>query len=92
MLRRRLGVASRACAALLGGYALASFLSVTLALGSRSPREEAIAGATPLAFLAFAGAVLWAFAARSAARAWLGIATPTVIFAALSCWLRAPSP
>lgn len=79
---------SRVCAAVLGGYALASLLSVALALASRAPREEAIAGATPLAFLAFAGAVLWAFSARSAARAWFGIGTPAVVLALLALWLR----
>lgn len=86
--RRRWAVASRAFAAVGGGYALASLTSVVLALASRAPREDAIVAATTPAFLVFAGAILWAFAASTAVRAWLGIAVPGLVLAGVITWLR----
>lgn len=83
----RLAVASRTLAALGGGYALAAFFSTTVALLVRTPPEEAAyLGAVP-SFLVFAGAVVWSFAARTATRAWLGIALPALALAALTWWL-----
>lgn len=90
-LRDRLGVLARVLAAALGGYALASLASVALALVYRAPREEAVLAACVPAFLLFAGAVLWAFAARSAWRAWLGVGVPTLILGALVWWLKLPT-
>jgi hypothetical protein len=86
-VRRSLSTASRAVAALLGGYALAASASVALTLASSAPREDATANATAASFLLYAAAILWAFVARTAGRAWLGIALPTAFFAALACWL-----
>jgi len=86
--RARLGVLARATAAVLGGYALAALTSVALALAYRAPREEAVLAASMPAFLVFAGAVLWAFAARTAWRAWLGIAVPALALGAVVWWLR----
>lgn len=85
--RHRLAVAARIAAAALGGYALAAFFTTTIALLVRTPREEAAAlGAVP-SFLLFAGAVVWAFAARTTARAWLGIGLPALALAAVTWWL-----
>ncbi len=86
-VRHRLAVASRALAALGGGYALAAFFSTAVALLARTPPEEAAyLGAVP-SFLVFASAVVWAFAARTAARAWLGVGVPALALAALTWWL-----
>jgi len=89
----RLAVASRATAGILGGYALAAFFTTTVALLSQSPREEAAyLGAVP-SFLVFALAIVWAFAARTAIRAWAGIGLPALVLAALTGWLsRALTP
>lgn len=85
--RDRLAVASRAAAGILGGYALAAFFTTTVALLSRAPREEAaLLGAVP-SFLLFALAIVWAFAARTATRAWAGIGLPALALAALTWWL-----
>jgi len=85
--RHRLAVSARTVAALGGGYALAAFFTTTVALLARAPREEAAyLGAVP-SFLVFAGAIVWAFAARTVLRAWLGIALPTLALAALTWWL-----
>jgi len=80
-------VASRTLAALGGGYALAAFFTTTVALLARAPREEAAhLGAVP-SYLIFAGAIVWAFAARTAARAWLGLGLPAAALALLTWWL-----
>lgn len=83
----RWSVAARTTAGVVGGYALAAFVSTTIALLVRTPHEEATAmGALP-SYLVFAGAVIWAFTARTAARAWLGIGAPALVLAAVTWWL-----
>jgi hypothetical protein len=84
-LAYRLGVAARAVAAIIGGYALSAaataFLALLLPILSVS-RADAVMAATLLSFTIYVCAVLWVFAARSAARAWLGLLLPA---AALAC-------
>ena len=79
--RYRAGVLSRSLAAVFGGYALASaatmFLSTYLPLSTL----EAVLTATMLSFLIYALAVMWAFAARDAWRAWAGLLAPTLLLA-----------
>lgn len=72
-------VASRLGAAVLGGYALANLLS--LALGGLLPLAPAdtVTTALLLSFSVYAAAVLWAFAARSAWRAWAGLLIPAAL-------------
>jgi len=83
-----LAIASRAVAGLVGGYALAAFFATTVALLSGgSQTEAALAGAVP-SFLVLTGAILWAFAARSALRAWLGIGVPALLLAGATWWLK----
>ncbi|WP_425452287.1 DUF3649 domain-containing protein [Stutzerimonas urumqiensis] len=70
---RRLSVASRVLAALVGGYGLAygctAFLSVYLPLA----RPDRVALAGLLCFAVWVVGALYAFGARSATRAWLVI-------------------
>ncbi len=81
-----LGVASRTLAAVFGGYALAASATTALALWLPTAPATAVITANLLSFLIYTVAVLWAFATRSAARAWLGIVAPTLGLAALA-WL-----
>lgn len=91
--RQRWGVASRTMAAIVGGYALAAFSTTALALALPTPREEAAMLATLPSFLIYAGAIIWAFAARTALRAWVGILAPLLLTAALTWWLHGrPAP
>ncbi|HEY9572530.1 MAG TPA: DUF3649 domain-containing protein [Pusillimonas sp.] len=78
-LRYRLEVASRALAAICGGYALTATASGLLALTLPMQRADAVLTATLLSFTLYACAALWAFAAGSALRAWLGIGVPTIV-------------
>ena len=83
---RRRAIILRLAAALLGGYALATTMAVALAGLMPAPRADAVLAATLASFALHAVAVLWAFAARSARRAWLGLLLPTA-FSAGVAWL-----
>ncbi|KQO19545.1 DUF3649 domain-containing protein [Acidovorax sp. Leaf78] len=91
--RYRCMVASRALAAALGGYALASLFTAVLALGlprvSDTSRASALLTATQLSFAVYAAAVIWAFSARSALRAWMGLAVPSALLATALWALKA---
>ena len=83
---RRCAIVARITAALLGGYALATALSVALAGLMPGQRADAVLAATLASFAVYAAAALWAFAARSARLAWLGLLLPTALSAAVA-WL-----
>lgn len=79
-------VASRAIAGAFGGYALASLVTAVLALAlplaTGASRASALLTATLLSFAVYAVAVMWAFSARSALRAWAGLALASAVFGA----------
>ncbi|WP_050479166.1 DUF3649 domain-containing protein [Herbaspirillum rhizosphaerae] len=75
-LRYRFAVASRAVAAIAGGYALAATAAALLAVALPMAPAEAVIAATLTSFIVFCCAVLWVFAARTAWRAWAGIVLP----------------
>lgn len=78
---------SRIIAALFGGYALAALSSVAvLALPMSKP--QAVLTGMLASFLIYAGAVIWVFAVRSAAKAWAGliIAAVPLLLAAWSVY------
>ena len=81
---------SRCVAAVLGGYALANALSVTVVAiiavsFNGMARSDAVLIAMPLSFVVYTGAVMWAFAARSACTAWVGLGLPALL-AGLVSW------
>lgn len=65
-------IASRVIAAVIGGYALAALFSVA-ALALPVSRSEAVLTGMLYSFLVYAAAVIWVFAARTAAHAWAGL-------------------
>jgi hypothetical protein len=79
----RLAVASRAIAAILGGYVLSALATFALAIFLPMSKAEASMTATLLSFLIYTGVVLWVFATRTAGRAWAGIVVPSVVIGAL---------
>ncbi|TWT03764.1 DUF3649 domain-containing protein [Reyranella sp. CPCC 100927] len=89
--RYRLGVASRAVAAVAGGYALSSIATVLLTLALPASRAEAVLTATMLSFLVYLGAVVWVFAAATAWRAWLGLIVPAAVLGGTAWILRMAS-
>nr|WP_145545857.1 DUF3649 domain-containing protein [Variovorax boronicumulans] len=84
--RYRLAVASRALAAIGGGYALSALAATTAALYLPLHRAEAVITGTLASFVVYTCAVLWAFAARSAWHAWGGLALPCLLLAG-GLWL-----
>jgi hypothetical protein len=80
-------VASRALTAIFGGYAFASISVVFLSFVLPMQRAEAVMTATLLSFAIHVVAALWAFAARTALRAWIGLLVPGVAMGLLSLLL-----
>ncbi len=78
-IRYRLGVASRALAAMFGGYALSALFAVSVALMLPTRRDEAVVAGMVTSIAIYAAAVVWVFAARSAALAWVGLALPALL-------------
>lgn len=75
----------RILAAVLGGYVLAHTLSVALAAAWPLSRADAALVALQGSFVVHVGVVLWAFSARSALRAWLGVLL-LAAFTSLAAW------
>lgn len=75
---RRVDVFVRLLAAVFGGYALATLLSLVVAGLFPMPRADAAMTALLLSFAVYTAAILWAFAARSAGRAWAGLLLPAL--------------
>lgn len=61
-------------------------LSISLAGMLPEPKADAVLTATLLSFAIYTLAILWAFAARTARLAWLGLLVPTALCGALA-WL-----
>ncbi len=95
LARYRWAVASRALAAIGGGYALASACAAGLGLAFArlgTERAEAVMASTLLAFIVHAVAALWAFGCADARRAWLGIGVPAALLGTLAWALKGAAP
>lgn len=89
--RYRWAVASRALAAIAGGYALSAATAAGVGLmltRSGSTGVDAVLWATMLGFITHAIAALWAFGCANATRAWLGIGIPAALLGAVAFGLR----
>lgn len=67
-------VLSRIIAAIVGGFGFASMVIIVLPLLLPGGRAQGVLWATLSGFALWMGAVVWVFAARSAKRAWAGLA------------------
>lgn len=70
---RALDVTGRATAAVFGGYALAALVAAC-ARWLPMARVEAVVAGMLVSFAVYAAVAIFAFASRSAARAWIGLA------------------
>ena len=77
-LSYRLGVASRAVAAIGGGYALSALAATVSAIYFPGTRAEAAIFGMLMSFVIYTLAVMWVFAVRSAWRAWQGLLLPAL--------------
>jgi hypothetical protein len=80
----RQDVVARVVAAALGGYVLTYAATACLALLLPLPKTEAVLTATMLSFIIYTSAILWAFAASTPIKAWLGLVVPAIICAAIA--------
>lgn len=84
----RLEVASRALAAIIGGFALASAVAWLVSFGLMAsgvqPRGPATSSGTVVSWLVWSGAAMWAFYARSQIAAWGWILAPAAALSALA--------
>lgn len=78
---------SRIVAAIGGGYTLAALASVA-AVALPTDKAQAVLTGQLASFAIYAGAVVWVFAVRSAARAWAGLlaAAAPLALAASTVW------
>ena len=84
-------IAARVMAAIVGGYGLASLMSIVLSRVLPLPHASAVMTGMLLSFLFYACCVLWVFAARTARAAWLGLIAAGALLA-LAAWLLGPAP
>lgn len=81
----------RILAAVFGGYALTNSMLAALALLPPWQKVDALFFSSLFPALSYPAAVLWAFAASTAQRAWRDLSAITLIFILLSlasAWLR----
>lgn len=82
----RLAVAARVVLAGAGGYAVAALASGWLALVLPGARAEAVSAAMLVSFAIMAAAAVWVFAARTLARAALGLGVVAALLS-IGLWL-----
>lgn len=80
-------VTSRVVAATFGGYILTHVASILLVFAVPASRSHAVLAAMMLSFVIYCVAIIWCFATRTAARAWLGMVIPTLVLALPAWWL-----
>ena len=85
-----LSVLSRITAAAAGGYALAAVSAIWISYVLPGVRADGVTTGLLISFAIYTAGIVWAFSARTATRAWAGIAVPALLFAALS-WLAGPN-
>lgn len=82
---------SRAAAAILGGYALASaatiFLAAVLPVFLPLPRAEAVLASTLLSFAVYTGAIIWVYAEHNIRRVWCGLLGASAVLGAVGLLL-----
>lgn len=86
LMNYRLGVASRALAAIGGSYAVTSLAVMALALMLPGREVDRVVAATLTGLAVFPCCVMWCFATRTALKAWLGLILTGLVLGAI-IWL-----
>jgi hypothetical protein len=86
LMHYRLAVASRALAAIGGGYAVTSLAVTALALTLPGYPVDRVVAATLIGLVVMPCAVMWCFATSSALKAWLGLLASSLLLGAI-IWL-----
>lgn len=82
----RWSVASRFIAAALGGYVIVSLMQLAAAALLPSQYYLALLLTSQTGYLYYTGIIIWCFAARTATRAWLGLALLAVPLLLIAAW------
>ena len=90
----RWSVLSRVVAAAAGGYAVVTLMHLALMVVLPVKSYEALLFAMQTGWLYYTGVIIWCFAARTATRAWLGLALAAAPLALIDAvyWLHRGSP
>jgi hypothetical protein len=86
LMHYRLAVASRALAAVGGGYAVSSLAVTALALILPGHAVDRVVAATLTGLVVMPCAVMWCFAASTALKAWWGLLVAGLLLGAI-IWL-----
>ncbi|MES2604472.1 MAG: DUF3649 domain-containing protein [Pseudomonadota bacterium] len=92
-LEYRLGILSRVLAASVGAYVLVNLANYALSFLLPFEQYQGLLFAMQISFLFYTLAIIWAFAARTARRAWFGlliVAAPLALIAAYYYFSGAP--
>ncbi len=82
----RWGVLSRCIAAAAGGYAVVSLLQLATVAVLPWDHYKAMLFSSQTGYLYYTGIIVWCFAARTARRAWLGLALVALPLALIDGW------
>lgn len=82
----RWGVASRFIAAAFGGYAIVTLLHVAFMALLPIAYPRALLFSSQTGYLWWTALIVWCFAARSASRAWLGLAIVALPLLLIDGW------
>ena len=83
-------VTARVLGAAFGGYALTYAATACLTLSLPLANSEAVLTAAMLSFVIYTAAILWAFAASTPIRAWIGLLIPAAVCGAIALPLARP--
>ncbi len=86
--RYRWQIALRVIAAIIGGYTLANIAAIFLSYLLPMPKSDTVMTGILVSFAIYTGAIMWVFAVRSAHKAWLGLAVPSLVLGALALALK----
>ena len=78
LLAYRLMISYRFLLAIVGGYALASYVAIVLAKVFAEQRADAVMSATLIAFCIYCAVFIWVFMVKNTLKASLGVLLPTL--------------
>lgn len=79
----RIDMISRTIAGVFAGYGMSALCAACLAVCLPGEKADAAQTGTLTAFLVYTAAIIWAYAAASHWRAWIGVAVPAALFGTL---------
>ena len=82
----RWSIASRAIAAALGGYVVVTLLHLATTVVMPGADHKVLLFTSQSGYLYYTGIIIWCFAARTARRAWLGLAIVAAPLALVDLW------